>query len=143
MTDNLEEALGRYYDKKSNAKQHADACKSVKHHIEKLGYRQRRNLSVVAGRADFTVWGQGAVTLELEIKTGRGYQSAGQKVEQRAIDARGALYRVATVNKSGSRYDMAEVDAALAEMDRLNEMLRRLLETPITIGTAITSAMVR
>lgn len=126
----------------SNASQHAAACNSVRHHLESRGYRQRRNLACLPGRADFTVWGQGAVTLELEIKTGQGKQSPAQRNEQAALTSRGALYRAAIVNKAGARYDMAQVDAALAELDRLNDLLRALLETPITVGTAITSAMI-
>jgi len=128
----------------NNANQHANACIAVKGYLEAHGYRQRRNLaSPVPGRADFTVWGMGACTLELEIKTGAAKQSRGQTIEQYALTSRGALYRCATVAKLPTgRWDMSQVDAALQEMDRMNNMLRALLETPITIGTAITSAMV-
>ena len=125
-----------------NARQHANACAAVKNHLERKGYRQRRNLaSPVPGRADFTVWGMGACTLELEIKTGKAKQSRGQLIEQDALASRGALYRCATVGKlpnaqglitRNGRWDMSQVDLALQEMDRLNLILANVF--PVIIA---------
>ena len=110
----------------NNATNHSHACIAVRAYLKTRGYRFRSNLATMnPGRADLTVWGQGGVTLELEIKTGRGKQSDNQRAEQIALDKRLALYRVAVINKQpGQRiYDMMDVILALKELDRLNALL--------------------
>ena len=113
-----------------NAATHSLACIAVRGYLKTHGYRFRSNLATMnPGRADLTVWGiMGAVTLELEIKTGKGKQSPNQRAEQIALDKRLALYRVATVGKlANGRWDMAAVDAALRDLDRLNALLLEAL----------------
>jgi hypothetical protein len=113
-----------------NSATHSLACIAVRGYLKTHGYRYRSNLATMSpGRADLTVWGTGACVLELELKTGKGKQSEAQRAEQIALDKRLALYRVATVNKDGNRYDMAQVADALRELDRLNALLLGMKQT--------------
>ena len=108
------------------AKQHSDACKAVRNHLRARGYIVYANLAVGrGGRADREVVGNGPCVLFLEIKTGAAKLSPGQREEQIILDKRMALYRMARVNHlPGSRnYDFSQVDAAVAELNRLNGIL--------------------
>jgi hypothetical protein len=113
----------------NNANQHSHACIAVRAYLKSNGYRFRSNLATMnPGRADLTVWGQGAVTLELEIKTGKGKLSSDQQAERNALFNRKALYKTATVNKlPNGRYDMKEVFEALLIMDNFNTILNERL----------------
>jgi len=109
----------------SGSRQHSNACKAVHNHLDRQGYKYRPNLSSPGntGRADMTVWGHGAVTLELEIKTGAGGLSSAQELEQKSLLTRGALYLVARVDKlPNGRWDMSQVDMAVNKMDYLNAL---------------------
>jgi len=115
---------------RDNARQHANACSCLKEHCKRRGYICEAIIWAEGGKADRIIKGHGPVILFLEIKTG-GARLQGNQEDQMAIaNRRGILQRKAQMVKlPGNRWDYSQVDAAIAEMDRLNLILANALNS--------------